>query len=404
MELRFIKYSIEELVDDKQFIEWILKGNKDLEWMLFIEENPEFRIKADRAREMILLLHYTNDVLDEEDVLEMWQNIDHFDQLQKQKVRTFKIRKSIYWAASFFLILSFGALSYIYLGGKGSKYQFVSSEIKNQSDEARLVLSNGEEIALRTKNSKISLNSNYELMINNDSIIDLSKLESESAKRAKMNEIVIPYGKRSVLYLADGTKVFLNSGTHLAFPSRFTGEKREVFLEGEAYFEVAKNKIQPFVVNTGELNIKVLGTHFNVSAYVNESSIETILLEGSVAVSKQTAFGLKWKEVILKPYQKASFDKKKNEVTVSEEPGADMYITWTKGWLQFSQESLQFIFLKLERYYNVEIKTSEKFYPSQLISGKLDLKESLDEVMKALADVAKIDYRIRGNAIYIEQN
>ena len=404
MELRFIKYSIEELVDDKQFIAWILKGNKDLEWMLFIEENPEFRIKTDRAREMILLLRDTNDVLDEKDVLEMWQNIEHFDQLQKQKVRILKIRKTIYWAASFLLIFSMGILSYFFFGVNHRGYQFASPQTKSQINEARIVLTDGEEIGLKKSNSEILLNNQNKLVINNDSIIDLPKLESESAKRAKMNEIVIPYGKKSVLYLADGTKVFLNSGTHLAFPSRFTGEKREVFLEGEAYFEVAKNKIQPFVVNTGQLNIKVLGTHFNVSAYVNESSIETILLEGSVAVSKQTAFGLNRKEVILKPYQKASFDKKKNEVTVSEEPGADMYITWTKGWLQFSQESLQFIFLKLERYYNVEIKTSEKFYPSQLISGKLDLKESLDEVMKALADVAKIDYRIRGNTIYIEQN
>jgi ferric-dicitrate binding protein FerR (iron transport regulator) len=250
----------------------------------------------------------------------------------------------------------------------------------------------------------ISLNKDYKLVINNDSVIDLSKLKVRSGKRAQMNELVIPFGEKSVLYLADGTKVWLNAGTRFAFPSRFTGENREVFLQGEAYFEVAKNKKQPFIVSAGQINIKVLGTHFNISAYANDASIETILLEGSVAVRKQTSFGLSWNEVVLKPYQKASFDMQNNEVTVSYEPGADQYITWTEGWLQFSQESLQVVFAKLERYYNVDIKIPANFNYSQLISGKLDLKKSLEEVMNALDDVAKIEYRMNGDTIYIEQN
>jgi ferric-dicitrate binding protein FerR (iron transport regulator) len=404
MELRFIKYSIEELADDKCFKEWVLEGEKNREWEMFIEDNPEFRIRANKARELVLLLHDTSDVLGEDDVAEMWQSIEHFDRSHKQKVRTLKIRRPVYWAASFLLILSIGMLSYIFFGVKDGSYQFASSETKSQSNEARIVLADGEEIALKSDNSKISLNNDYKLVINNDSIIDLSKLKVESGKRVQMNEVIVPFGKKSVVYLADSTKVFLNAGTRFAFPSGFTGEKREVFLEGEAYFEVTENKKQPFIVSAGQLNIKVLGTHFNVSAYKSDADVETILLEGSVSVGKQSAFKLNKNEVVLKPYQKASFNKQKNEVTVTDEPAADLYITWTEGWLQFSQESLQFVFSKLERYYNVEIKTPEKFYSSQLISGKLDLKESLDDVMKALADVAKIDYRMKGKTIYIEQN
>ncbi len=404
MELRYLKYSIEELADDKRFFAWILNGEKDQEWKIFIEKNPEFRIKVKRAREIVLSLRDTSNILDEREVLKMWQNIERFDHSHKRKTQTLKIRRSLYWAASFFLILCIGALSYVYFGARDSGYQFTYSDIINHNNEARLVLSNGEQIALKTNNSKILLKNDNKLVINNDSVIDLSKLEVRSGKRVQMNELVIPFGEKSVLYLSDGTKVWLNAGTRFAFPSRFTGENREVFLQGEAYFEVAKNKKQPFIVSAGQINIKVLGTHFNVSAYANDASIETILLEGSVAVRRQTSLGLRWNEVVLKPYQKASFDMQNNEVKVSYEPGADQYITWTEGWLQFSQESLQVVFAKLERYYNVDIKIPGNFNYTQLISGKLDLKKSLGEVMNALDDVAKFEYRMNGDTIYIEQN
>src|SRR5690606_14480825 len=95
-----------------------------------------------------------------------------------------------------------------------------------------------------------------------------------------MNEVIIPYGKKSELLLADGTKVWLNAGSRLAFPSRFTRNTREVFLEGEACFQVAKNEEQLFIVKAGNLDVKVLGTHFNVSAYPADATIETVLLEG----------------------------------------------------------------------------------------------------------------------------
>lgn len=403
MESKYIKYSIEQLADDEQFISWILEGNNSSTWEELVEKNVDFREKVTIARELILLLQDTSENLGKKDEKEIWNNIDSFSRSNTRKVRALKMRKSLYWAASIILFLSIGTLAYINLGGQNSSYQFVSSEFQHQNNDARLLLSDGEEIKLTTYNSKLSLISDSELMVNNDTIIDLSQKEIEHAKKLQMNEVVIPFGKKSELLLADGTKVWLNAGSRLAFPTRFDDKTRKVFLEGEAYFEVAENKTQAFIVNAGKLDIRVLGTHFNVSAYLNDERIETILLEGSVALNKTTGLGLGRNEVILKPYQKGSFDKQKNDVLVSAEPDAEICITWTEGIFQFSQEGLAFVFSKLERYYNVEINISQNFHFTELISGKLDLKESLEDVMAALSDVAQIDYNINEGTVYIDR-
>jgi hypothetical protein len=401
MESKYLKYSLEELLEEKHFIAWVLRGEQNEEWKKFIDNNPEFSNKSTKAREIIMLLRDTYEILDEESVLEMWQNIDRFEQLHKQKVRRINFRKTISWAASLLLVVSLGTLGYFYINEKESVYQFSASESITKNDEARLVLSGGDEIALTEKNSILALNNDNQLTINNSSTIDLT--QSDSKKESQMNEVVIPYGKKSELLLADGTKVWLNAGSRLAFPTKFTKKTREVYLEGEAYFEVTKNEAQPFIVNVEQINIRVLGTHFNVSAYPTNESVETVLLEGSVALSNETKFGLTNNEKILKPNQKAQFNKADKILTVVDEPDAISYKAWTEGWLPFHRESLQSVFAKLERYYNVDIKTPENFPAAELITGKLDLKESLNDVLLALSDVANIDFRIADDKIYIDK-
>lgn len=401
MDSKYLTYSLEELLEDKSFISWVLKGHNHNEWEQFIENQPEFNPKAIKAREIILLLRDTYEVMDEDSILEMWQNIGKFDELHRQKARKIKLRKIFGRAASILLLISLGTFGYFYLHEKDATYQFAHSQSIAQSNNARLVLSGGDEIALTENNSILALSNNNQLTINNDSTIDLS--QNETKEKAQMNEVLIPYGKKSELLLADGTKVWLNAGSRLAFPSKFTKKTREVFLEGEAYFEVSENKAQPFIVNAAEINIKVLGTRFNVSAYPTNQYIETVLLEGSVALSNPKTFGFGKNETLLAPNQKASFNKTDNTMDVADEPDASFYIAWTEGWLQFSRESLHSVFTKMERYYNVEIKIPENFPSSELITGKLDLKESLEDVLLALADVAKIEYRVDGNKIYVDK-
>lgn len=403
LESKYLECNLEELVDDNLFIGWVLKGENHEEWEKLIEHNPEFRKKANDARKIILLFDEPYEKLDESSVLDMWKNISDYSHMHMQKSKRLKIQRTISWAASVLLFLSIGTLGYYYFNEKSNNYQFSSALFQDNNDNARLILSIGKEISIDEDNLKISLNDENELIVNNDSVIDLSPKESQSDNKVQMNEVIIPSGKKAELTLPDGTKVWLSSCSRLAFPTKFTKGTRKVFLQGEACFKVTHNENYPFIVNVGHLNIKDLGTYFNVSAYNSDDKIETILLEGSVAISNPNAFGFVKDEIVLKPYQKASFDKKGDVIKVEYEPDADVYFAWTKGWLQFSGESLISVISKLERYYNVEITTPDNFPSNELITGKLSLKDSLNDVLIALDDVAKIKHRINGNEIFIEK-
>ena len=173
MDSKYLSFELEELLDDKQFVAWILKGHKNKEWSSFINNHPEIQSRTKKAREIISLLKDTYDILDEEDILLMWQNIDQFNKSHKSKVRTLKLRRSFSVAASILIIVSLGILSYSYLNNKNTQYQFASSDITDNLEESRLILSDGEQIALNKDESTVSLD-NDKVVINNENTIDLS--------------------------------------------------------------------------------------------------------------------------------------------------------------------------------------------------------------------------------------
>ena len=150
--------------------------------------------------------------------------------------------------------------------------------------------------------------------------------------------------------------------------------------------------------------VRVLGTKFDLSAYESDRDVMTVLVEGTVSLSVnkgRTVFG---KEVILNGHQRAMFNKTDLTTKVNQEDHVEIFTAWTEGWFPFYKEPLNNVFRKVERYYNVQFVYNELFPSGDLISGKLDLKESIEEVMKVLADVANVSYQIDQNKIYIELN
>ncbi|RIJ49045.1 DUF4974 domain-containing protein [Maribellus luteus] len=402
MEQRFLEYSTEQLLEEKDFIAWILNNKNDREWKVFLEQHPEFRNKVKEAREIIHLLADTHDELGEDALLSMWRDIDRHHQSRKKKSQKRELWSRLSWAASVLLVVSIGLGGYFYLIKKDAVYHF-SSSLGSENPNGHMVLSSGEEIPLEQKHSAIRVNDTEKQVIVNDSIINLVELKRDQKKKTEMNEVVIPYGKSSELLLADGTKVWLNAGSRLAFPSSFSKDVREVYLEGEACFKVTRNEQRPFIVKTGDLDVRVLGTHFNVSAYPADKTIETVLLEGSVAVSQTKLLGLAKKEMVLTPDQKASFKKEQNTITVTSETNVDNYISWTYGWLKYSRESLSSVLHKVERYYNVKFQMPDNYPGDDKISGKLDLEKSLEDVMIVLGDASGFTYRISGSVVTIEK-
>jgi ferric-dicitrate binding protein FerR (iron transport regulator) len=215
------------------------------------------------------------------------------------------------------------------------------------------------------------------------------------------NTIKIPYGKRFELELSDGTIVHLNSGTTLKYPVRFiAGENRQVFLDGEAFFDVTKDKKHPFIVNADNLNIRVLGTHFNVSSYPEDNLTDVVLVEGSVGLYTANEKFDANKNTVLKPGYKGSFNRKDNHIE-TKPVITDVYTSWMEGRLTFKNMSFNDITKKLERHYNVTIVNQNKKLANEKFYASFG-DEPIEKVLSYFNDVHGINYTIKNNEILIK--
>lgn len=398
---KYLEYTLEELIDDPDFIAWALHSANSKEWETWLSNNQDFVNKVNSAKEIISLLRNISEKkLVEEDKLIIWKRIELYDKQKKKSSLKISLIKTLRYAAVFLLLTIVGVTAYKHFHKPVKGYEFLSDHSSFTEEEAKLVLPSGEEVKLKKDNSSIVVSDDQKIIVDDEVLIDISE-QKHVDEVIKMNEVIIPYGKKSQIVLDDGTKVWLNAGSRLAFPSRFTGKIREVFLEGEAYFEVEEVPGQLFLVNAGDITAKVLGTRFDISAYAEDSEVTAVLLEGCIALSDNLSKALVKKETILESGQKASFNKDIRTVAVNMEKDAAFYIAWTEGWFRFYQENLTTVLKKLERYYKIETEFSSPYDSNDLITGKLDLKDSIEDVMKVLADVAEIEYQIKGNKIII---
>jgi len=212
---------------------------------------------------------------------------------------------------------------------------------------------------------------------------------------------VNPVGQKSVLFLSDGTKVWLNAASKLTYTKSFSQrDTRDVYLEGEAFFDVAHDESKPFIVHTSSIKIKVLGTSFNVKSYSDEKTIETTLLDGKVRIEQSDATGNRIGDVELKPNQRAVFDKKSKVINIKEVV-ADNSVSWKQERMVFDGESIDNVLLQLERWFSVEIHVQNKGNLECKLTASIE-NESLEEVLRLIETSHDIRYRIIGNEVFIE--
>lgn len=403
MDNKILNYKAEDLLEDREFVRWALNGSNDNEWSKLISEYPDFASEVYKAKEIALLMKDKSVDLNIDDVQTMWKNIEHYQILLQGKNKPGFIRKIVRYAAVILITVSLGTIAYLYFSGQSRSYKFASGNSIIKSGDAKLILSDGEEINLKKDYSSVVVKDDKSIVINNEQSIDLQKQETATEKNAVMNEVVIPYGKKTQLTLADGTKVWLDAGSRLAFPNIFTGAKREVYLEGEAYFEVAHNPDKPFIVNAKDVSLKVLGTRFLLSAYSSDEEVLAVLMEGSVAIKDNAPLRLSRNEIVMEPGQKANYNKNSRKINVEKVEDMDFYVAWTEGWFEFNRENLFTVFNKLKRYYNVNFIYDKSFPSDDLISGKLDLKDSISDVMATISSLSNISYKINQNDIFINK-
>lgn len=207
------------------------------------------------------------------------------------------------------------------------------------------------------------------------------------------NTITTPRGGTYLLTLSDGTRIWLNAASSIRFPVIFTGDERRVAMTGEVYFEVAKNAARPFRVEVKDrsMEVEVLGTHFNINAYTDETSIETTLLEGSVKVSGAG------KQAVLKPGQQSQFSPA--SLLSVREADTDQAIAWRNGLFQFSNAEITELMRQLSRWYDIEVKY-EGVMPAIRTTGKAPRNISLASLLKIL-ELSGIHYKIEEGKLIV---
>lgn len=255
----------------------------------------------------------------------------------------------------------------------------VIADVPPGGNYATLTLANGQHINLSRAPKGTVINSFINIQKTNDGEAVFTPSNSSITTNTELNTVATPKGGQFIVRLPDGTKVWLNAASNLKFPSDFKGLKnRKVQLSGEAYFEVAKNLQQPFVVETPSQQVQVLGTHFNINAYDDEPSVKTTLIEGSVKV-KSISTQLK-SETILKPGQQAILHQD-NEITVQQQ---DPYaVSWKDGFIRFRNADLQTIMRQVSRWYNIEIVYKSQVEP-YTYNGGIKRQSNLSELLKML--------------------
>lgn len=300
--------------------------------------------------------------------------------------------KKIAVAASILIAIGIGTFV-VFQKGDEAPVVVVSRQVNDKAPGktgAILTLADGSKIVLDSLgNGLVANQNNTTVSKKNGALVYKSGNNSELV----YNTMTTPRARQYNLELSDGTKVWLNASSSLTFPTSFASNERKVILTGEAYFEVAKDKKRPFRVSVNEMQVNVLGTHFNINAYDDEATINTTLLEGSVLLSEKS------QKVLLKPGQQAQ-KQKKGTIVVNNKVNIDKVMGWKNGVFYFENADLQTVLREISRWYDVDV-VFEKGIPVRTFEGEIQRNLKLSQVLKIL-EKNKVHFKIDGNVLRVQ--
>lgn len=275
--------------------------------------------------------------------------------------------------------------------------------IQTGTQKALLTLSNG---------TKLELDNSTEEAIVSEQEADITDVDNtlnyiahqghDDTKQEVYNTLETPKGGEYSILLSDGTRIWLNAATKLSYPVMFTGDKRKVHVEGEAYFEVAENRKKPFVVSTGKMDIEVLGTSFNVMSYSNEENIQTTLVEGKVRVNSTEKSKRNQSALEIHPGEQGIFEKANNRL-ISRQVDTKIYTAWKDGKFVVANETLEDFMRSLERWYNYETEYSSDELRNYHFSGTLDRYSDVSEILELISLTTDLSFEIKGKTILVKK-
>ena len=259
-------------------------------------------------------------------------------------------------------------------------------------NRAVLILGDGREVLLDTITSgTIAENTHARVIKLDDGELSYSALADINAP-VSYNTLSTPRGGQYAITLVDGTRVWLNSSSSLRFPTSFRDPERTVELSGEAYFEVAQNRKKPFTVKVNDVEVKALGTDFNIMAYKDETTINTTLMEGSVVVSK-------WKETVrLNPGQQAQISED-GKIDIVKNADTEQAIAWKNGFFNFTGSDIETTMRQIARWYNIEVIYEDKI--TEHFNGTILRNASIERVLRMLEFTGVVNFDIQGRKIFV---
>ncbi|MFC6099416.1 FecR domain-containing protein [Olivibacter domesticus] len=266
----------------------------------------------------------------------------------------------------------------------------LSKSIVPGRKKAILTLGNGKQIALDTTSEKaLSQQLGTTIKKEQGKLSYINEVTSIQHTSVAQNTISTPYGSEFELTLPDGTNVWLNAGSSLTYPTRFSKHQRSVQLLGEAYFDVAKSKNQPFMVDANGTHIKVLGTQFNVRAYQDEANIKTTLVSGSLLVKSKK----------IKPGQQAITFSQSENINVHD-IDIEEATAWRKGYFFFADEELTTVMNTLARWYNIEVKYSGNLR-GKTFGGTISRYEDFHQLLKAIELTGSVHFQVKERRVMV---
>ncbi|HEV7333889.1 MAG TPA: FecR domain-containing protein [Flavisolibacter sp.] len=284
---------------------------------------------------------------------------------------------------------------------KGTKQEFAQQRSKKEvtkndvlpgGNNAVLTLADGSHIVLNSEQNGELVQQGGTKVLKLDGTLTYAPSDS-GISTVVYNTISTPRGGQYQIVLADGSSVWLNAASSLRFPTSFTGRERRVEITGEAYFEVAKKKDKPFVVSVNGSEVQVLGTHFNIMAYEDETTLKTTLLEGAVKFSKGT------QAVVLKPGQQSQL-KENGDINVQSGVDVERVVSWKNGYFDFDGTDIQTVTKQLARWYDIEVvvtrRIEDRFY------AEIPRNTKLSDALRALELTGKVQFKLEGRKVTVK--
>ncbi|MBX3255164.1 MAG: FecR domain-containing protein [Chitinophagaceae bacterium] len=333
-------------------------------------------------------------ILNNRNTLQEKYNIEEHERKTRTPVysmRSYKRTSGIKWIAAAAGMVLVVTTLYLFLGNEKDSLHQVSATnqssvdqlpVKPGGNKAYLTLSDGTVVNLDSMATGSFTTQGSARIVKSDN----GQLEYVFSKEKNpvpvYNTITTPKGGKYKIILPDGTSVWLNAGSSLKFPVAFAGKSRNVYLQGEGYFEVSKDPLMPFYVNAGNSRVEVLGTHFNVNAYEDENAVTTTLLEGKVKVDQTGTAGNTPASVVLRPGEQADLSKS-GKITTRRDVNTGEVVAWKEGFFDFKNIPVPDLMRQIVRWYDVDVEYRGEV-PDTKLTGKISRDVNLDKLIDML--------------------